>query len=379
MITLRQAIEKVQLHLLNDVALDIGTRYTLGYVKGVGHIKIRESEVEHEQFQEPTFVVTQRFNGRHVIASGMEAMKLVGLESFDEGVERPVFGGRIKHEEGYRAMASKMLKRANPNGLSRFAARSLSRLFAKPNVVVGVPPNSTTIEVRAIEAIIDQAGGIPWPASEAVLAALGCGIDLNSDEVIILADCGGGTTDIAVIRKRKVLYHASIPFGGDDLNDAIKRYMLKVRKLRIGDATAEWIKVNLGCARPGDRDFETDIHGRHAETNHDLGVRVNSTEICECLLAPLTRLVAGLQAKLQEIQAEQVPYYLSTQGMRITGGTSRLPGFCPFLQDHIGLQFHQQEDPFRSVIKGGAWMIEHPDLLKQLDWYATLQNLSDSN
>ena len=69
----------------------------------------------------------------------------------------------------------------------------------------------------------------------------------------LIVDMGAGATDIGVLSGGMIAEGASLHFGGDDLDEAIVRFVKRHHRQRIGRATAEDIKVLAG-AQPGDRE-----------------------------------------------------------------------------------------------------------------------------
>ena len=64
----------------------------------------------------------------------------------------------------------------------------------------------------------------------------------------MIVDIGGGTTEIAVISLGGIVSNKSIRIAGDDLTDDIQEYMRHQHNIRIGERTAEQIKIHVGSA-----------------------------------------------------------------------------------------------------------------------------------
>lgn len=62
----------------------------------------------------------------------------------------------------------------------------------------------------------------------------------------MIADIGGGTSDIAIIALGGIVASTSIRHAGDK-ERAIIQYMRKRHALLIGEHTAEALKVNIGA------------------------------------------------------------------------------------------------------------------------------------
>ena len=61
-------------------------------------------------------------------------------------------------------------------------------------------------------------------------------------------DIGGGTTEIAVISLGGIVSNKSIRIAGDDLTADIMEYMRRQHNVKVGERTAELIKINVGSA-----------------------------------------------------------------------------------------------------------------------------------
>ena len=79
-------------------------------------------------------------------------------------------------------------------------------------------------------------------------AAVGIGIDVLAPEGNMIVDIGGGTTEIAVISLGGIVMDQSIRVAGDELTNDIMDYMRREHNVKIGERTAEQIKINVGAA-----------------------------------------------------------------------------------------------------------------------------------
>ncbi len=62
----------------------------------------------------------------------------------------------------------------------------------------------------------------------------------------MIVDIGGGTTEIAVISLGGIVSNKSIKIAGDDFTEDIQDYMGRQHNIKVGDRTAEQIKINVG-------------------------------------------------------------------------------------------------------------------------------------
>ena len=82
----------------------------------------------------------------------------------------------------------------------------------------------------------------------------------------MVVDIGGGTTDVAVLSLNGVAVSSSIKVAGDAFDEAIGRYVRRKHGVVIGQATAEDIKIQIGCVYPRPENVSMNVKGRDANT-----------------------------------------------------------------------------------------------------------------
>ena len=112
----------------NDMAIDLGTANTLVYVKGQG-IRLRE----------PSIVAMNQKTGQ-VVAVGAEAKEMLGRTPAHITAVQPIIDGVISDFEVTSEMLSYLIGKAQAGH---------AKLLG-PRVVIGVPPEITSVEVRAV-------------------------------------------------------------------------------------------------------------------------------------------------------------------------------------------------------------------------------------
>ena len=74
-------------------------------------------------------------------------------------------------------------------------------------------------------------------------AAIGAGLDVAEPTGNIIADIGGGTTEVAVISLGGIVVSNSLRTAGDELDEDIVNYIKREMGILIGTTTAEEIKI----------------------------------------------------------------------------------------------------------------------------------------
>ena len=119
-----------------------------------------------------------------------------------------------------------------------------------PKVLICVPCGATQVERRAIkESAVGAGARDVYLIEEPMAAALGAGIEMSmkaSGSMVL--DIGGGTTEIAILSLNGIVYSDSIRCGGDVFDDNIVKFIRRIHGIIIGEATAEQIKEEVGCA-----------------------------------------------------------------------------------------------------------------------------------
>ena len=225
-------------------------------------------------------------------------------------------------------------------------------------------------EIRAVRDSSEHAGGREvYMIYEPMAAALGIGLDVLAPEGNMIVDIGGGTTEIAVISLGGIVSNKSIRIAGDDLTEDIMEHMRRAHNVKVGERTAELIKINVGSAlteldNPPE-DFV--VHGPHQMTALPMEVPISYQEICHCLEKSISKIEAAVLSALEQTPPELYADIVRN-GVYLAGGGALLRGLDKRLQDKIGIPFHVAEDPLHAVAKGtGVALrnIKHFKFLKQ--------------
>ena len=125
----------------------------------------------------------------------------------------------------------------------------------------------------------------------------------------------------------------------------------------IGDATAERIKQEIGCAYEGLELREIDVRGRNLAEGVPRGFTLNSEEILEALQDSLAQIVQSVKGALEQSPPE-LASDIAERGIVLTGGGSLLRGLDRLLSEETGLPVIVAEDPLTCVARGGGKALE---------------------
>ena len=325
----------------NDLSIDLGTANTLIYVRDKGIV-----------LNEPSVVAIRIHNGQKTIeAVGTEAKRMLGRTPGNITAIRPL-------KDGVNAdfqVTEKMLQ--------HFIAKVHESKFIRPSprVLVCVPCMSTQVERRAIRESALSAGAREVRLiEEPMAAAIGAGLSVDEATGCMVVDVGGGTTEIAIISLNGVVYRDSLRIGGDRFDEAIVAHVRRRYGSLIGDATAERIKEEIGCAFAGSELREIDVRGRNLAEGVPRSFTLNSDEILESLQDPLSSIVQAVKSALEQSPPE-LAADIAESGIVLTGGGALLRDLDRLISEETGLPVIVAEDPLTCVARGGGMAMERMD------------------
>ena len=318
--------------LTQKLAIDLGTANT---------IIIHNDKIVVD---EPSIVAIDQNTGKP-LAIGKTARMMQGKTHENIKTIRPLRDGVIADFNAAEQMVRGMIKMINPQ--NKFFMPSL-------RMVVCIPSGSTEVEIRAVRDSSEHAGGRDvYMIYEPMAAALGIGIDVTAPEGNMVVDIGGGTTEIAVIALGGIVCNQSIRVAGDVFTTEIQQYMRHQHNIKIGERTAEDIKICVGSALT-DLDNPPEpmlVRGPNLMTALPVEVAVTSREIAHCLDKSLVKIETAVLSVLEQTPPELYSDIVQ-RGIFLTGGGALLRGVDKRLQDKINIHFHISEGPLHSVARG---------------------------
>ncbi len=325
----------------NDLSIDLGTANTLIYVRDRGIV-----------LDEPSVVAIRQHNGQKIVeAVGVEAKRMLGRTPGNITAIRPLKDGVIADFQVTEKMLQHFIKKVH----------EAAWFQPSPRVLVCVPCLSTEVEKRAIrESALGAGAREVRLIEEPMAAAIGAGLNVSEATGSMVVDIGGGTTEIAIISLNGVVYSDSVRVGGDRFDEAIVNYVRRNYGSVIGEATAERIKQEIGCAFAGSETREIDVRGRNLAEGVPRSFTLNSDEILEALQEPLAGIVQGVKSALEQSPPE-LASDIAESGIVLTGGGALLRDIERLIAEETGLPVIVAEDPLTCVARGGGKAMEMMD------------------
>ncbi len=318
--------------LTQELAMDLGTANT---------VIIHNDKIVVD---EPSIVAIDQNTGRP-IAIGTMARQMHGKTHENIKTIRPLRDGVIADFNAAEQMIRGMIKQMAPK--NRWFSPSL-------RLVVCIPSGSTEVEIRAVRDSAEHAGGRDvYMIYEPMAAALGIGIDVEAPEGSMIVDIGGGTTEIAVIALGGIVCNQSIRTAGDGFTSDIQQYMRHQHNIKIGERTAEDIKINVGSALSelAEPPATFTVRGPNLMTALPVEIEVTYQEIAHCLDKSLAKVEAAALGVLEQTPPELYADIVQ-RGIFLTGGGALLRGLDKRLSEKINIPFHVAENPLHAVARG---------------------------
>lgn len=317
--------------LTQELAMDLGTANT---------VIIHNDKI---MVNEPSIVALDRRTDR-TMAIGQKARQMHGKTHENIYTIRPLRDGVIADFNAAEKMIRGMIKLLPQ---PKFFNPSLT-------MVICVPSGSTEVELRAVRDSAEHAGGREvYMIYEPMAAAIGIGIDVEAPQGNMIVDIGGGTTEIAVISLGGIVTNKSIRIAGDDLTADIQEYMRRQHNIKVGERTAEEIKIRVGSALP-ELDCPPDdfiVQGPNQMTALPIEVPVSYQEIAHSLEKSVSKIETAVLSALEQTPPELYADIVNN-GIYLTGGGALLRGLDKRLQAKINIPFHIAENPLLSVAIG---------------------------
>ncbi len=328
----------------DDMAIDLGTANTVVYARNKGIL-----------LNEPS-VVAVKANTDHVLAAGKSAKEMLGKTPENIVACRPMRDGVIANFKLTESMLRHFIRLVHND----------RRTLVRPRMIIGVPSGITQVEKRAVEESAKQAGAREvYTIMEPMAAAIGAGLPVQDPCGNMIVDIGGGTTEVAVISLKSVVFCQSVRVGGDEMDQAIVSYVKRKYNLLIGERTAERIKIEIGSAiiDADSSKQSTDVKGRDLVTGVPKTVKLTSSEVNEALLEIIASIMEGVRNALENTPPE-LSSDLVDKGITMAGGGSLLRGLDILISKETGLPVKLAKDPLFCVVNGAGKVLEELDFFK---------------
>ena len=319
-----------------DLGIDLGTSNVLIYGRGRGII-----------FKEPA-VLAQNANNGAIIALGEEAHRMIGRAPGSIAVKRVMQHGAVGKD---LPLAGAMLLRF-------VLAANGKHLIRGPHIVLSVPSTLNETERRSLSGSLFESGARRTQIIDrSIAAALGAELPIGEAYGSMIVDIGGSLTDIAVLSLGASVVSENIAVGGDSFDDAIARYIERKHSLKIGEITAEEIKLRIGSVMPRREPLYMEATGRDLISGLPRTIRITSDEVLEAMEPPLQVLIEEIHKVIERTPSE-LAADIFDNGIMLTGGGALLRGLDKLIEEETGMPVKIAERPLDCVVDGAGMRLD---------------------
>ena len=324
-----------------DFGIDLGTHYTM----------IAEGGVLLKR--EPT-VVTIAIEEQKIVEIGQSAKDMYGRVPSSLEIARPLRHGVIADYEVTQKLLEYMIKEVT----------GPVRLF-HPRVAVTVPYGVTSVESRAVqEAVLEAGAREVFLIEQPLAAAIGVDLPINTPTGNMILLLGGGACQAGVLAMYGIVAAETLRRGGVDLDEAIATYIRRKYGMIIAQPTAERIKLEIGAAIPQDEEQGIEVQGQDQVSGLPKPLTLKTGEVVEALQDPLMEIVETARKVLEKTPPELVSDIID-RGIALCGGTALLPGMEQLLTKELGVPTYLVDNPTTCVVEGASRALA-PDIFPKI-------------
>ena len=329
-----------------DMAIDLGTANTLVAIGQQGVV-----------INEPSVVAIEKSTQR-VLAVGHEAKNMINHTPDAFTAVHPLKDGVIADYDITEAMLSAFINRAFDRG---------SIFQQKPRIVICIPCGATSVEKRAVfEAAIQAGAKQAFLIEEPMAAAMGADLPVTEPTGSMVVDIGGGTTEVAVISLGGIVSSSSLRLAGNRLDEAIAMHLRDLLGIKIGERTAEVIKIKVGSVMEFEDGRERDmiISGQDVYTEQPREVTIQSEDVRAALLPQIEEMILHIKDTFKSTNPDLASDIISN-GILLTGGGGLLTGLDTYLSTELDIPVFCSETALTNVVNGCLKVLESPTALRQ--------------
>ena len=329
-----------------DMAIDLGTANTLVAISGEGIV-----------INEPSVVAIEKSTMR-VLAVGRGAKNIINHTPEAFSAEHPLHDGVVADYDVTEAM------------ISAFINKAVERRYPwqpKPRIVICIPCGATSVEKRAVfEATIQAGARQAYLIEEPMAAAMGADLPVTEPTGSMVVDIGGGTTEVAVVSLGGIVTSSSLRIAGNRMDEAIALHLRDLLGIKIGERTAEVIKIKIGSILPFEDGRERDmvISGQDVVNEQPREVVVQSEDVRQALKPTIDEMVIHIKETFKKTNPDLASDIIKN-GILLTGGGGLLSGLDRYLTNELEIPVWVSETALTNVVMGCLKVLESPTALRQ--------------
>ena len=284
-----------------------------------------------------------------VLGAGTETSEIPDLENEAVQWVYPVSQGRLEDPYALELVLQRLVDQE--------AAGWMRGVLTRKRVGLMIAPQLPSEERLKFQEVLRGfgLGRLAWIDAPSA-AVVGSGMDISEPRGRMLIDVGGGKTTLTAFSMGSATLSQGVPFGGNQLDEAVVQFVLKRFRLRIGLKKARYIKEALGAVYPKPQPQSLKITGSDAPSGIEKKVTLDDNELRDVLMDGCEPLLLGIQQAFEGISPE-LSSDIAQSEILLTGGGAVLSGLAEFLSERTGLRFRTPTDPINAAVRGGMALL----------------------
>lgn len=323
-----------------ELAIDFGSSFITIFQRGRGVV-----------FKEPAIAIATKIKDKiELIETGQNAKKALSRSLGNAQVVYPIREGIIVHQMAATLLIKDFLKKILPSRLSK----------PRIKVLAIISCGLTVVERRLLETVLTKAGVAEVMIIENPFALLAYTNSIGG----LFVDIGGGTAEIASVTKRGIAAGCAVNIAGSLFNSKIIDYIIEKYDLKIGDYTAENLKLEIASLYDNDINTAT-ISGRDLVSGAPRTIEVAAKDIKQAIAPVVDDLIDVIESVLSSTPPE-LAAEIGRKGIFLCGGSAKLPGLTEYISVRLRLPVTELTDITEAAALGGGMLLSNPELINQM-------------
>ncbi|MDY6084660.1 MAG: rod shape-determining protein [Dialister sp.] len=233
-----------------------------------------------------------------------------------------------------------------------FIEKSLHGSVSRPEVMVAIRSDMSVVTRHAlVDALVHAGCQRVFLISATAAAAVGIGAAIHLPDAVLSMVVGKDVTDCGLFCGGGFVYQEGLNFGGATIDLNVRDYVRDIHGVIIGKNQAEVIKKELSdLGQTGETDV-VPICGRRLADGVEVALALSRSEIYSAL-QKILRPSAQLLRKVMQRATPEMAEDLLHNGILLSGGSARLPGFSDWIHRGTRLPVTVPDMPEEVVARG---------------------------
>ena len=300
---------------------------------------------------EPSIVAIDSESG-NPIAFGQAADMVYGRCGDDITITKIINNGIVSDF----VMAERMLR--------YYLQRVCGNRIYKPNIVIGLSSNISSLEKKVFLDVVTLAGAGRVCLVDGILAsAFGCHISTDKIGGRMVIDIGHHITEYAIISMGGIVANGVIKRGSYEIDKAIINHLKQDRDILIGPHTAREIKNKITSANIRECESALFASGKSNLDEMPISFEITSTEVYPYVDEQINLLVREIRDEMSRIPPELLADS-ADHGIKICGGGALIFDIASRLSSQLEIRCEEVNEPINAKIRGVGKLMLDDELLE---------------